>query len=113
MKFILLSRVAGAIALPAVAMAQPPELSWFTIDCGGGLSTTTGVEIFSVIAQPVAAYSSAPGLECGGGFLGAAPPACYANCDGSSVAPVLTANDFQCFLNRFAAAARYRRPVGE
>ncbi len=28
---------------------------------------------------------------------------CYANCDGSSVAPLLTANDFQCFLNRFAA----------
>lgn len=29
---------------------------------------------------------------------------CYANCDGSSVPPVLTANDFQCFLNLFAAA---------
>jgi hypothetical protein len=28
--------------------------------------------------------------------------ACYANCDGSAVPPVLTANDFQCFLNRFA-----------
>ncbi len=28
---------------------------------------------------------------------------CYANCDGSTAAPVLTANDFQCFLNRFAS----------
>ena len=28
---------------------------------------------------------------------------CYANCDGSLVPPILTANDFQCFLNRFAA----------
>jgi hypothetical protein len=27
----------------------------------------------------------------------------YANCDGSSVAPVLTANDFACFLNQFAS----------
>ena len=26
-----------------------------------------------------------------------------ANCDGSTVAPVLNANDFQCFLNKFAA----------
>lgn len=26
---------------------------------------------------------------------------CYANCDGSTVAPVLTANDFQCYLNAF------------
>ncbi len=28
---------------------------------------------------------------------------CYANCDDSTAAPVLTTNDFQCFLNRFAA----------
>jgi hypothetical protein len=27
----------------------------------------------------------------------------YANCDGSTVQPVLTANDFQCFLNSYAA----------
>jgi glucose/arabinose dehydrogenase len=27
----------------------------------------------------------------------------YANCDGSSTSPVLTANDFQCFLNLYAA----------
>jgi probable HAF family extracellular repeat protein len=28
---------------------------------------------------------------------------CYANCDGSSVPPVLNPNDFLCFINRFAA----------
>jgi hypothetical protein len=33
--------------------------------------------------------------------------ACYANCDGSTVAPILNANDFQCFLNRFAAGDHY------
>jgi phosphatidylinositol-3-phosphatase len=33
----------------------------------------------------------------------AAPPACYANCDGSTTPPVLNVNDFLCFLNRFAA----------
>jgi probable HAF family extracellular repeat protein len=32
---------------------------------------------------------------------------CYANCDGSTVAPVVTANDFQCFLNAFAAGQSY------
>jgi hypothetical protein len=31
------------------------------------------------------------------------PPSCYANCDGSTVPPILNANDFQCFLNNFAA----------
>jgi hypothetical protein len=27
---------------------------------------------------------------------------CWANCDGSGGSPLLTANDFQCFINRFA-----------
>jgi hypothetical protein len=30
--------------------------------------------------------------------------ACYANCDGSHAAPILNVNDFQCFLNNYAAA---------
>ena len=30
-------------------------------------------------------------------------PPCYANCDGSTTAPVLNVLDFSCFLNRFAA----------
>ncbi len=32
---------------------------------------------------------------------------CYANCDGSAVSPLLTANDFQCFLNKFASGDVY------
>ncbi len=31
------------------------------------------------------------------------PPACYANCDGSTDTPVLTASDFTCFLSKFRA----------
>ncbi len=38
---------------------------------------------------------------------GNAPAACYANCDASTGTPALTANDFQCFLNRYAAADSY------
>lgn len=30
---------------------------------------------------------------------------CYANCDGSSASPILTANDFQCFLGRYAVGS--------
>jgi hypothetical protein len=40
------------------------------------------------------------------GSLGYQAP-CYANCDGSTVAPALNANDFQCFLNKFAASDVY------
>jgi len=32
---------------------------------------------------------------------------CYANCDGSTIAPILNVVDFQCFLNRYAAGDPY------
>jgi hypothetical protein len=32
---------------------------------------------------------------------------CYANCDGSTAAPILTANDFTCFLNAYANGQSY------
>ena len=32
---------------------------------------------------------------------------CYANCDGSTTAPILNVLDFSCFLNRFAAGDAY------
>ncbi len=37
------------------------------------------------------------------------PPAatCYPNCDGSAATPLLTANDFQCFLNKYASNDPY------
>jgi immunoglobulin I-set domain protein len=35
------------------------------------------------------------------------PPPCYANCDGSTIAPVLNVNDFVCFLNRWHAQDLY------
>jgi hypothetical protein len=43
-----------------------------------------------------------------GGFWGGiAGPACYANCDASTTAPVLNVGDFTCFLQRFAAGDSY------
>ena len=41
----------------------------------------------------------------GAGFGSPAP--CYANCDGSTTAPLLNVGDFTCFLNRFAAGDGY------
>jgi uncharacterized membrane protein len=35
------------------------------------------------------------------------PAPCYANCDGSSLQPVLNVLDFTCFMNRFAAGDPY------
>jgi hypothetical protein len=45
-----------------------------------------------------------------GGILWAADRpacACYANCDGSTAAPVLNVADFTCFLQRFAGGDAY------
>jgi len=40
------------------------------------------------------------------GSIGNSPP-CYANCDSSTLAPVLNVNDFICFQTRFAAGDAY------
>jgi len=39
--------------------------------------------------------------------LAPAAPACYANCDGSTGSPALTAGDFVCFLTKFRAGDAY------
>jgi hypothetical protein len=38
---------------------------------------------------------------------GGGPGPCYANCDGSTTAPVLNVLDFNCFLNQFSAGGAY------
>ncbi len=53
----------------------------------------------SVLNVPSGPFSF---VAMGPGF-GMAIKSCYVNCDNSSVSPMLNANDFQCFLNKFAA----------
>jgi len=38
---------------------------------------------------------------------GAVTPPCYANCDGSSIAPILNVSDFICFQTKYAAGDSY------
>lgn len=94
------------------ALAQPFTVEWSTHDSGGGLSIAAGAySLDGTIGQPDAGILLAASYECQGGFWStdeASPPTpCYANCDESSGSPVLTANDFACFLNRFANALPY------
>jgi len=71
------------------------------------LRANGSIEVFgggtASVPQPNSGY-----IAIAAGFyhnlaLRADPPLCYANCDGSAVQPLLTANDFQCFMNKFAA----------
>ncbi len=67
----------------------PPEVTTFT---GGAAGTSTKASDH----RPVI-----------GDFILPLVSVCYANCDASSTPPVLTANDFQCFLNAFASGQSY------
>ena len=101
--------LAAAIAAPASAQTGGPfDLSWSTIDCGGGTSAGNSFSLTGTVGQPDAGFMSGGTFTLGGGFWSAAPgAACYANCDGSTTAPVLNVLDFGCFLNKFAAGDSY------
>ncbi len=102
--------LAGALAAPALAQTGGGfDLSWWTVDCGGGVSASGPFSMTMSLGQPDAGQMSGGAFTLSGGFLGGgggAPP-CYANCDGSTSIPVLTVNDFICFQSQFASGASY------
>jgi hypothetical protein len=99
----------GAPGMPfaqvGCGMAFDPTLGLFATDNTGiagqanllyKINTTTGA-------------ATLVGTTAVANLLGLAfvPTPCYANCDSSTSNPVLTANDFQCFLNRFVSNESY------
>jgi len=99
---------ASILSLVPAAHAQL-QIDWYTIDGGGGTSSGGSITITGTIGQHDAAVSAGGGIECAGGFWAGVggSSACYPNCDGSGIAPILNANDFTCFLNRFVAMDPY------
>jgi hypothetical protein len=70
-------------------------------------SMTAGTTYYIEVSQfsPTAAL---PGNEwLGFDFVATGPAPCYANCDGSTTAPILNVADFTCFLQKYAAADPY------
>jgi hypothetical protein len=97
-----------AALFPAAARAQF-QIDWYTIDGGGGSSAGGSFALTGTIGQPDAGAAAGGGFECGGGFWGGSlgSALCYANCDGSTAAPVLNVNDFICFQQKYAAGDAY------
>jgi hypothetical protein len=60
----------------------------------GGLTPADAAQYYCVVSNSCGSANSNPVTLA----------FCYANCDCSTSPPILNANDFQCFLNRFAAA---------
>jgi hypothetical protein len=93
------------------------QVNYFNQGTGGirGVFELDSMDILYTDDNGIHVYSRAgqSSSNVATGFVGAYinivvfPAACYANCDGSTAPPILNANDFQCFLNRFAAADSY------
>lgn len=49
----------------------------------------------------------APNIDFGSGHIVHPGFSCYANCDGSTLSPILNVDDFLCFVDRFAAGDPY------
>jgi hypothetical protein len=97
---------ATATFLCASAQGQT-DLSWNTVDCGGGAAAGGAIAVSGTIGQPDAGGPLSGGSYTVTGGFWTASASCYANCDNSTVAPVLNVLDFSCFLNKFAAGDPY------
>jgi hypothetical protein len=80
------------------------DLSWSTIDSGGGTSTGGIFTLTGTIGQPDAGTMSGGGFQLSGGFWAGGSPMCYADCNASGS---LTIADFGCFQAKFAAGDPY------
>ena len=106
MKRILTLAVAAGALAAGQAQAQILDLSWRTVDGGGGQSSAEGYTLEYTIAQFDAGVLGGFDYEVIGGYQGGTlETSCYGNCDGSTIAPVLNVNDFICFQQRFAAGS--------
>ncbi|MHC4326330.1 MAG: hypothetical protein ACYSUX_18825 [Planctomycetota bacterium] len=77
--FTILVLGLGLMAMPVNAQSSGPyELSWYTIDGGGGRSSGGQYELLSTIGQSDAAWSSGGNYELLGGFLPGGP-LCFVN----------------------------------
>ncbi|MBX3375612.1 MAG: hypothetical protein KF678_01250 [Phycisphaeraceae bacterium] len=79
-----------SVNLPPAALTATTQFRFTTNDTPNDSVTEAAVDAFKLV-----------------GFTCSTASPCYANCDASSGSPVLTANDFQCFLNKFAAGDAY------
>jgi hypothetical protein len=93
--------------LPVNSIARWDGTAWHTM--GSGLHGAAAA-LLSHAGQVIVAgaFTSAGGRASPNvAIWGPPPPTCYPNCDCSAAPPLLTINDFVCFLGRFAAGDPY------
>ncbi len=83
-------------------------ISRYVIASGGGSVSAANHAVTSTIGQTWSGVFASATITVSTGFwIAGTPQMCYANCDSSTVPPILNVNDFQCFLNQFAAGNAY------
>ena len=104
---LLITTIAPAVVtgLAQSASAQPFDISWYTIDCGGGTSTGGAFQLSGTIGQHDTGVMSGGQYTLTGGYWsGAGEAPCYADCDGSGTLDIF---DFLCFQNSFVSGEPY------
>jgi hypothetical protein len=112
LSLIAASLAAAALTLSASASTGGPfELSFFTIDCGGGTSSAGAFAVTATIGQPDAASTALSGgaFSIVGGFIPAAsgataPEPCPADFDGNGIVNGL---DLAQLLGQWSGASFY------
>lgn len=106
----------SAVFVVAVVSQAPVTYQWrrngIVLINGGSIAgaATTTLALNPVLPELAGNYDVEVTNPCGSVLSAAATLTllpCYANCDGSSLTPILSAGDFSCFINRYAAADVY------
>jgi hypothetical protein len=102
---IATATLAAACSSALAQMGPNLDLSWNTMDSGGGASAGGTFEISGTVGQHDAGpVMTGGGFELSGGFWPGVADACYPDCNGAGG---LTIADFACFQAKFAAADPY------
>jgi hypothetical protein len=72
-------------------------VSWDRLESGGAYAGRSGPSYTATTGGTLANWTIPQFLVAAG------DPPCYANCDSSTVPPILNVEDFTCFINEFAA----------
>ncbi len=106
-RYLMMAVAACVLLNGRVALAQTGpilDLSWNTIDGGGGVSIGGGFKLSGTIGQPDAGVMTGGGYEIAGGFWPGITETCYPDCNNNGE---LTVADFACFQTRFVSTDAY------
>ena len=98
-----------AMAFLTPAALGQYAITWSAADCGAPAVSAGPYTLQAAIGQGAAGPVGSAGVYAltTGFLVDQARPPCYANCDGSTQAPILNVADFSCFLQKYSSQDPY------